>query len=126
MKNSNIDYITIGKRIRQRRKELNLSQEKFAETIGISPNHVSSIENGKQAPSFETFILICEQLKVTPDYLLLGNMHSYDIPIDIIDSLRLCKEDDIKLIQYIVNGLITRNYIGNATERYIHDNNHKN
>ena len=49
---------------------------------------MSSIENGRQKPSLDIFIRICDLLNVTPDYLLLGSMHAYNIPQDIIDSKR--------------------------------------
>lgn len=38
------DYITMGQRIKQRRKELNMTQADFAEKLGISQNHISAIE----------------------------------------------------------------------------------
>ena len=37
---------------------------------------MSSIENGRQKPSLDIFIRICDLLNVTPDYLLLGSMHA--------------------------------------------------
>ena len=67
----------------------------LAERINISNNHMSSIENGRQKPSLDIFIQICNLLNVTPDYLLLGSMHAYNIPQDIIDKLRLCNQSDI-------------------------------
>ena len=61
-----------------------------------------SIENGRQKPSLDIFIQICNLLNVTPDYLLLGSMHAYNIPQDIIDKLRLCNQSDIELAGEIV------------------------
>ena len=37
------DYISMGQRIKQRRKELNMIQADFAEKLGISQNHISAI-----------------------------------------------------------------------------------
>ena len=53
------DYITMGQRIKQRRKELNMTQADFAEKLGISQNHISAIECGSQHLSFELFVSIC-------------------------------------------------------------------
>lgn len=58
----------MGKRIKLRRKELNVKQSELAERLEISNNHMSSIENGKQKPSLDIFINICIQLNVSPDY----------------------------------------------------------
>ena len=68
-------------------KELRIKQAELAERLNISNNHMPSIENGRQKPSLDIFIQICNLLNVTPDYLLLGSMHAYNIPQDIIDKL---------------------------------------
>ena len=80
-----------------RRKELHIKQAELAETLEISNNHMSSIENGRQKPSLDTFIRLCDCLMLTPDYLLLGSMHAYNLPQDILDKLRLCSQEDIIL-----------------------------
>lgn len=79
-----IQYELIGNRIKLRRKELKIKQSELAELINISNNHMSSIENGSEHPSLERFLLICDFLKVTPDYLLLGNIHGNNVPQSII------------------------------------------
>lgn len=85
-----------------RRKELHIKQAELAETLEISNNHMSSIENGRQKPSLDTFIRLCDCLNVTPDYLLLGSMHAYNLPQDILDKLRLCSQEDIMQEQQMV------------------------
>ncbi len=99
----------MGNRIKIRRKELRIKQAELAEMLNISNNHMSSIENGRQKPSLDTFIQICNLLKVTPDYLLLGNMHAYNIPQDITDKLRLCSQADIELARDFIELLVERN-----------------
>lgn len=99
----------MGNRIKTRRKELHIKQAEFAEMLNISNNHMSSIENGRQKPSLDTFIKICNLLNVTPDYLLLGNMHAYNLPQDIIDKLRLCTQADIELARDFIELLVKRN-----------------
>lgn len=102
-------YNDMGNRIKLRRKELRIKQAELAEMLNISNNHMSSIENGRQKPSLDTFIQICSLLKVTPDYLLLGNMHAYNIPQDITDKLRLCSQADIELARDFIELLVKRN-----------------
>ena len=72
-------FITLGNRIRLRRKELGLSQSKLAESLDISNNHMSAIENGREKPSLDKFINLCDLLKTTPDFLLLGITHPNNI-----------------------------------------------
>lgn len=64
----------LGKRIRQLRKNDGLSQEGFAELIGIDPNSVSRIECGVHYPSLDTLEKIAEILKVEMrDLFLFSN-----------------------------------------------------
>lgn len=102
-------YIEMGIRIKNRRKELKMNQSKLAEYLDISNNHMSSIETGRQKPSMDTFLLLCETLKVTPDYLLLGSMHANNIPQNIVDMLPLCSPDDIHLALKFIELLVERN-----------------
>lgn len=56
----------LGKRIKQIRKEKQLTQEKLAELINIEVPSLSNIETGKFAPSIETLQKLSEVLKVEP------------------------------------------------------------
>lgn len=102
-------YIEMGNRIQLRRKELRIKQSELAEKLDISNNHISSIENGREKPSLDILLRICEELKVTPDFLLLGNMHANNIPQDIVDGLRLCSNEDIEFMRKIIEIMIIRN-----------------
>lgn len=98
-----------GKRIQKRRKSLNIKQNVLAETLGITPNHLSTIENGKAKPSYDLICGICDSLDVTPDYLFLGNMYSNNVPKNIVDNLRSCSDADLELTNHIVQYLAERN-----------------
>jgi transcriptional regulator with XRE-family HTH domain len=63
----------LGARIRYMRKKNGLSQEKFAELIGIDPNSVSRIECGVHNPSLDTLEKITTALKVEMRDLFLFN-----------------------------------------------------
>lgn len=64
------DLIELGNRIRDRRNEINMSQEKVAEQAGISANTVSRIEGGQSAMSIEIFIRMVQILGVDANELL--------------------------------------------------------
>ena len=84
------------------------SQAELAEKVNVSNNHISSIETGKQIPSLTTFVKICEQLDTTPDFLLLGSLHTDNLPKNIYDSLALCNKKDLPLIQDIVENFVSK------------------
>jgi transcriptional regulator with XRE-family HTH domain len=53
-----------GHRLRTIRLERKMSQEKFAEVVGISVDFLSLIERGRNAPSFETIENMAKKLRV--------------------------------------------------------------
>lgn len=112
-------YKNMGIRIKTRRKELKIKQAELAEMLGISNNHMSSIENGKQKPSMDIFIGICRYLNVSPDYLLLGSLHAHNVPQDILEQLRLCSPDDIELAKEFIELLVKRNSTTQHKNNYI-------
>lgn len=113
------DKFVTGQRIARRRKSRKLKQTELAEKLGISNNHLSAIENGKENPSLEMLMKICETLEITPDYLLLGTMHSNNIPTNITEGLRLCSPEDLILLSGIVELMIERNEISWNNKNYI-------
>lgn len=56
------------------RKEKNLSQEELAERIGVSRQAVSKWEQGSGYPETEKLILLSQELNISLDYLMLGEM----------------------------------------------------
>lgn len=56
--------IQLGKKIQLLRKQKKMTQDKFAELIGIDPKSVSKIENGNNYPAAETIASIAKALDV--------------------------------------------------------------
>lgn len=61
--------MTQGERIREVRKALGLTLEKFGEKIGMKKNSVSQIENGKNSVTEQVVKSICREFNV--DYIWL-------------------------------------------------------
>lgn len=66
----NLDYLTVGRKIRLLRKRKGLTQLDLAESIHVSESYVSYLENGFKFLSVENLIAIANVLDTTPDYLL--------------------------------------------------------
>ena len=75
MNGNNVDFMSMGKRIRQVREELNLTQSALAAKVRTSTSFVGHLERGEKLPSLEVFCRFCEALGVTADYLLCGRKH---------------------------------------------------
>lgn len=56
--------------LKRERLALGLSQEKFAEKVGISMRSVSLLETGKQQPTLTTINNIAKALEIKPSELL--------------------------------------------------------
>ena len=65
----------IGQRIKALRKGNGLTQEGFAEAVGLTVSAVSKIEIGDRVPSIDTFVLFSDFFGVSLDYLVLGKEH---------------------------------------------------
>lgn len=59
-------------RLKELRKKLNLTMEKFGEKIGIKKNTVSQLESGKNNITESTIKLICSTFNVNEDWLRTG------------------------------------------------------
>jgi transcriptional regulator with XRE-family HTH domain len=59
-----------AERLRLLRKERNYTQEQLAEIIGKSTEHISFLERGERAPSFEVVVDIAQALNVSIGYLM--------------------------------------------------------
>ena len=57
----------IGKRIKECRERLGLTQEQFAEKVGLTQNYVSSVERGAAFPRCERLIDIINGLQTSAD-----------------------------------------------------------
>lgn len=60
----------LGERIRALRKEKNIKQEKLAELVDKTTEHISFIERGERAPSLELLLELARVLNVSLPYLL--------------------------------------------------------
>ena len=73
-----MDQAGIAARIRELRKENQLSQEQFAERLGVSRQTVSKWELAEASPDIERIIQISRQFGVSTDRLLTGQMGWYE------------------------------------------------
>lgn len=91
--------MTQGERIREIRKSLNLTLEKFGEKIGVTKTAISRIENGERSLTEQMTKSICREYSV--DYIWLttgeGNMFvdTDDSFVEKIDRI-MAKENDIR------------------------------
>ena len=57
----------IGKRIKERREQLGMTQEQLTEKLGLATNYISTIERGASFPRCEKLILLLNGLETSAD-----------------------------------------------------------
>ena len=65
-----MDYKRLGKRIREERLKLKLTQAQLAEDIDISDTYMGAIERGERSLTLDTLVRLVNRLGVTIDYML--------------------------------------------------------
>ena len=73
-----MDYKRLGKRIREERKKLNLTQAELAEAIDISDTYMGAIERGERSLTLDTLVRLVNRLGVTVDYMLVDSVSDND------------------------------------------------
>ncbi len=53
------DSLVLKNRLKEYRKELDLSQDELAKMVGVSRNTISSIETGQFCPTAKLALIIC-------------------------------------------------------------------
>lgn len=75
-----IDYKAIGKRIKEKRNKLGMTQEKLSELINVSPSYISEIERGTSICSLAVLVNMAEILELNLDNLINGiNENNVDV-----------------------------------------------
>ena len=101
------DYNIIGKRIKERRLHLKLTQETLSESAGIGIQHMSKIENGNTKLSLPCLIALANALNTTVDYFLMDNINAskQDIIKDAESIFSDCTPSEIFVIKQTINTL---------------------
>lgn len=62
----------VNERIKQIRRELGLTQQEFAERIGLKQNSIALIESGKRNISDQAVLSICREYGINEEWLRTG------------------------------------------------------
>lgn len=89
----------MNERIKQLRKDLNLTQDEFGAQIGMVKSGVSRLESGTTEPRDQTIRLICQQFHVRREWLVEGSgpmyMESTDDDV-LIDQVLFASDPFVK------------------------------
>lgn len=69
-----------NERIKELRKALGLTQEKFGERVGVKKNTISQIENGVNGVTDQIRLSVCREFNVNEDWLRTGEGSMFSEP----------------------------------------------
>ena len=112
-----MDYSGLGKRIREERLKLNLTQEKLAEDVGLTTAYIGQIERGERSLALDKLVLIVNCLGVTIDYILSDSVLPEGSLSDnlMLQLLAQRKEDEkllaVNMVKMLFTFLDEKNYM---------------
>lgn len=103
-----MDKKLLGKKINLARKDIGLTSEKLSEMCNINATYLRQIESGAKMPSLPVFVSLCENLKVSPSYLLAEILPNQEIQeMDILFELwKTATPKQIKLITSMIRSAL--------------------
>lgn len=103
--------MSFGKRLLDKRKNLKVTQQDLADALGVTPQHISLIEQDKVTPSLNLVAGLAKELGVTTDYLISGQE---SIVADPIAAIKADKKLTIKTKKALI-ALIEESYSSGAS-----------
>ncbi|MBE5946616.1 MAG: helix-turn-helix transcriptional regulator [Lachnospiraceae bacterium] len=102
-----IDSKTIGARIREKRREKGMSQEKLAELCDVGTTHISHIETGNCVPSLKIFIKIINVLSCSADEILRDELIKAELTYssEISKLLSDCTSHELMILTETLSSL---------------------
>ena len=77
----------IGKRIKERREQLGLTQEQLAEKLGLATHYISTVERGTTFPRCEKLILLLNGLETSADAIFCDVLdHSVNYQASVLSE----------------------------------------
>ena len=97
--------VEVGRRVRQAREAAGLTQERFAELIGVSPQNISCVERGLADVSLTVLRRMCQILRVSSDTLLMGEQRSNDVDA-LARRLGQLPPEQFRVVQEVINHVL--------------------
>ena len=86
---------SLGKRVREIRSSLKMTQEEFGSKIGIKKNSLSQIESGKNSLTQQNIVAICKVFNVNESWLRTGDGEMF-IELSADDELQQIINDSLR------------------------------
>lgn len=97
----------LGNTIRNARIENNLSQEKLAEMLDITPTHLKHLESEHRKPSIEVLFRLTKILHISLDTLLFPPASQRDSQLkELYVLLNSCEDNELNILEDIIRSML--------------------
>jgi transcriptional regulator with XRE-family HTH domain len=118
MKDCKMKKNGFSKRIRELRRQKNLSQTELGKIVGLHYTHISRYERGLSIPASDTLKRLAEGLGVTADYLIEGKTNEVakakiedKYLLQMFKEVESLPEDDKMVVKKLLNAFLTNKKI---------------
>ena len=101
----NMNEKTLGQRIRERRKQVGLSQNGLSKAAGVSGSSISLWESDHTAPRGQNLHRLAEVLQCSPTWILFGDEDKTPAPPVSLDSALDLSEDELEMLRLYIIGM---------------------
>ena len=109
--------MAVGHRMRQIRRSHRMTQEKLADTLGVSVNYLGEVERGRKPLSRSLADQFCQYFHVSYDYLYHGSLGPLPNQIRetavyqntdhiILDQMRDCSPEELYVISHMIRSYL--------------------
>lgn len=111
----------MNKRIRQIRKTLNMTMDKFAQPLGVTSGAISNIENGNRNVTDLMIKSICRTFNVNEEWLRSGTGEMFSLPEDEVAVIvsDILENPDSKFYQILLNLARTYSELSPASQEVL-------
>lgn len=104
-----IDYELVGKRVKETRKNMHVTQAELAEMTGLSVPYISNIETAYKKASLSSLISIANAAGISVDELLYGNQEGYESDYHIDSQLLVgtCSHSEKRFVFLLAEAVIS-------------------
>lgn len=102
-----IDVDNLGGILKSARKAKGLSREKLAESLGVSPRYLSSLENESKKPSYHLLYRLVRELGIPADTIFYPEVENKsDRLAQFAQRLALCDEMDMNIMDATLTAIL--------------------
>lgn len=117
--------MTHGGRVKEARKHLDLTLEKFGEKLGVGKTAISNIENGNRNLTEQMMKAICREFRINETWLRTGTGEMFEQLTDQQKIMRytamLLKDKESVIANAIKNFIVTYEQLDDVSKRTLED-----